>query len=83
MKRVLPNKYDVSSVLGRRRRRSKIGSFRLVDTYRSIYISTIDEHPRCILKVISHPLYSMNNFVTKLPQDGAQIVSLYGIYGVM
>ena len=28
------------------------------------------------LKVIYHPLYSMNNFVTnisKLPQDGAQV----------
>ena len=29
-----------------------------------------------VLKVIYHPLYSMNNFVTnksKLPQDGAQV----------
>ena len=34
------------------------------------------------LKVIYHPLYSMNKFVTnksKLPQDGAQV--LYGVIG--
>ena len=37
-----------------------------------------------MLKVIYHPLYSMNNFVTnksKLPQDGAQVFSLYGLIG--
>ena len=34
-----------------------------------------------ILKVIYHPLYSMNNFVTnksKLPQDGAQAFPYMG-----
>ena len=34
-----------------------------------------------ILKVIYHPLYSMNNFVTnksKLPQDGAQVLHYMG-----
>ena len=33
------------------------------------------------LKVIYHPLYSMNNFVTnklKLPQDGAQVFPYIG-----
>ena len=33
------------------------------------------------LKVIYHPLYSMNNFVTnksKLPQDGAQVFPYMG-----
>ena len=33
------------------------------------------------LKVIYHPLYSMNNFVTnksKLPQDGAQVFHYMG-----
>ena len=33
------------------------------------------------LKVIYHPLYSMNNFVThksKLPQEGAQVFSYMG-----
>ena len=36
---------------------------------------------KCHLKVIYHPLYSMNNFVTnksKLPQDGAQVFSYMG-----
>ena len=47
---------------------------------------------RFILKVIYHPLYSMNNFVTnksKLSQDGAQVFhrianhphNLYGVIG--
>ena len=34
-----------------------------------------------MLKVIYHPLYSMNNFVTnkaKLPQDGAQVLPYMG-----
>ena len=34
-----------------------------------------------VLKVIYHPLYSMNNFVTdksKLPQDGAQVFPYMG-----
>ena len=34
------------------------------------------------LKVIYHPLYSMNNFVTnktKLQQDGAQMFPYYGV----
>ena len=42
------------------------------------------------LKVIYHPLYSMNNLVTnksKLPQDGAQVfpvtLSITPIYGVI
>ena len=36
-----------------------------------------------VLKVIYHPLYSMNNFVTNksnLPQDGAQVFP-YGVIG--
>ena len=36
------------------------------------------------LKLIYHPLYSMNTFVTnksKLPQDGGTSVSLYGVIG--
>ena len=43
-----------------------------------------------VLKVIYHPLYSMNNFVTnksKLPQDGAQVpykgIIIHIIYGVI
>ena len=35
----------------------------------------------CILKVIYHSLYSMNNFVTnksKLPRDGAQGLLIWG-----
>ena len=38
------------------------------------------------LKVIYHPLYSMNNFVTnksKLPQDGAQVFSYMGWLAIM
>ena len=34
-----------------------------------------------LLKVINHPLYSMNKFVTnksKLPQDGAQVFPYMG-----
>ena len=34
------------------------------------------------LKVIYHPLYCMNNFVTnksKLPQDGAQVFPYMGV----
>ena len=34
-----------------------------------------------VLKVIYHPLYSMNNFVTKkskFPQDGAQVFPYMG-----
>ena len=37
-----------------------------------------------MLKVIYHPLYSMNNFVTnksKLTHDGGTSVSLYGVIG--
>ena len=37
-----------------------------------------------MLKMIHHPLYSMNNFVTnksKLPHDGGTSVSLYGVIG--
>ena len=36
---------------------------------------------RASLKVIHHPLYSMNKFVTnksKLPQDGAQVFPYMG-----
>ena len=36
---------------------------------------------KMILKVIYHPLYSMNKFVTnksKLPQDGAQVFPYMG-----
>ena len=36
---------------------------------------------KIVLKVIYHPLYSMNNFVTnksKLPQDGAQVFPYMG-----
>ena len=39
-----------------------------------------------VLKVIYHPLYSMNNFVTnksKLPQDGAQVFPYMGYMGYM
>ena len=38
------------------------------------------------LKVIYHPLYSMNNFVTnksKLPQDGAQVFPYMGWLAIM
>ena len=38
-------------------------------------------HDVMILKVIYHPLYSMNKFVTnksKLPQDGAQVFPYMG-----
>ena len=38
------------------------------------------------LKVIYHPLYSMNNFVTnklKLPQDGTQVFSYMGWLAIM
>ena len=38
------------------------------------------------LKVIYHPLYSMNNFVTnksKLPQDGAQVFPYMGYLAIM
>ena len=46
---------------------------------------------RFILKVIYHPLYSMNNFVTnksKLSQDGAQVFHMianhpHNLYGVI
>ena len=46
--------------------------------------SVADNNRRCLsgeLKVIYHPLYSMNNFVTnksKLPQDGAQVFPYMG-----
>ena len=39
-----------------------------------------------ILKVIYHPLYSMNNFVpdkSKLPQDGAQVFTYMGSLAIM
>ena len=38
------------------------------------------------LKVIYHPLYSMNKFVTnksKLPQDGAQVFPYMGWLAIM
>ena len=38
------------------------------------------------LKVIYHPLYSMNKFVrnkSKLPQDGAQVFPYMGLLGIM
>ena len=38
------------------------------------------------LKVIYHPLYSMNKFVTnksKLPQDGAQVFPYMGCLAIM
>ena len=38
-------------------------------------------HGHSVLKVIYHPLYSMNKFVTnksKLPQDGAQVFPYMG-----
>ena len=41
---------------------------------------------RLFLKVIYHPLYSMNNFVTnksKLPQDGAQVFPYMGWLVIM
>ena len=40
-----------------------------------------DLQPNLVLKVIYHPLYSMNKFVTnklKLPQDGAQVFPYMG-----
>ena len=49
-----------------------------------ILIKNYSEPPRCeydTLKVIYHPLYSMNNFVankSKLPQDGAQVFPYMG-----
>ena len=39
-----------------------------------------------MLKVIYHPLYSMNNFVinkSKLPQDGAQVFPYMGRLAIM
>ena len=39
-----------------------------------------------ILKVIYHPLYTMNNFVTnksKLPQYGAQVFPYMGLLAIM
>ena len=39
-----------------------------------------------ILKVIYHPLYSMNNFVinkSKLPQDGVQVFPYMGWLAIM
>ena len=39
-----------------------------------------------MLKVIYHPLYSMNNFVknkSKLPQDGAQVFPYMGWLAIM
>ena len=44
------------------------------------YLNFSDENNRT-LRVIYHPLYSMNNFVTnksKLPQDGAQVFPYMG-----
>ena len=53
--------------------------FKLYKSFKSLYHHTsLQEY---ILKVIYHPLYSMNNFVTnksKLPQDGAQVFSYMG-----
>ena len=54
--------------------------------YRVKYTSYVSndrpEFPNCCeLKVIYHPLYSMNKFVTnksKLPQDGAQVFPYMG-----
>ena len=49
-----------------------------------ILIKNYSEPPRCeydTLKVIYHPLYSMNNFVankSKLPQDGTQVFPYIG-----
>ena len=43
-------------------------------------------HSIAVLKVIYHPLYSMNNFVTdksKLPQDGAQVFTYLGWLAIM
>ena len=41
---------------------------------------------KLLLKVIYHPLYGMNNFVTnksKLPQDGAQVFPYMGWLAIM
>ena len=53
------------------------------DPHRDVYVCEVDSRPVSIipLKVIYHPLYSMNNFVTnksKLPQDGAQVFPYMG-----
>ena len=51
-----------------------------------IYISDLGPVPLNILKVIYHPIYSMNKFVTiksKVPQDGAQVFPYMGWLAIM
>ena len=51
-----------------------------------VKVLTANEHYFALLKVIYHPLYSMNNFVTnksKLPQDGAQVFPYMGWLAIM
>ena len=59
--------------------------FFIFEKYSSFFIKVMFEGHRsiiiAILKVIYHPLYSMNNFVTnksKLPRDGAQVLLYMG-----